>query len=148
MSTPTSNFRRQHDELVSLAVELSGVVEAPRTPGSVARIQSVLNRLAGKLQVHKAMEEESLYSDLLSHERQEVRELAQRFQREFGDVYQVFLDFRDQWNGSRVGDRYDEFVPAARGLIAALAERVERENNGLYALVDTLYTAPSLRPSG
>jgi hypothetical protein len=47
-----------------------------------------------------------------------------------------------------VGDRYDEFVLAARGLIAALAERVERENNGLYALVDTLYTAPSLRPSG
>jgi hypothetical protein len=148
MNTPTSNFRRQHDELVELAVELSAVIESERAPDSVARIQSILNRLAGKLKIHKAMEEESLYSDLLVHERPDVRELAQRFQREFGDVYAFFLDFRAHWDAPRVDQEYAEFVRAGRGVIAALADRVARENGELYDAVDELYRAPvPVRPS-
>ena len=139
MATATSNFRRQHEELVALAVELLQVIETERGADTVPRVQSILNRLAGKLKVHKAMEEEALYPDLLSHEKPSVRELAAGFQKQFGTVYSAFVAFREQWGTERVRDDYAKFVPATRDLVAALAERIEQEDGELYAMVDELY---------
>jgi hypothetical protein len=127
--------------MVSLAGELSLIIEAERAPDGVARIQSLLNRLAGKLEIHKAMEEEALYSDLLSRDQKDIRELATDFQRRFGAVYSAFLSFRQRWDADWVTNDYDGFVRAARKLIGLLAERIEHENRDLYEVVDRLYGA-------
>jgi hypothetical protein len=141
MTTPTSNFRRQHDELMGLAAELSAVIERPRADDSVAKTQSILNRLAGKLAIHKVMEEDALYADLLCHERQDIRGVAEDFQRRFGAVYGEFSSFRELWDAPRVQQDYEGFVRAVQDLIPVLGERIEHENAELYDLVDELYAA-------
>jgi hypothetical protein len=148
MNSATSNLRRQHDELVTLAGELSAIVDSTRGAESVQRVQSVLNRLAGKLEVHRAMEDDAFYPELLLHPRQDVRVLAEGFQQKFGAAYSAFLAFRERWDATQVAHDFDGFAAAARKVIAVLAERIRHENDELYEFVDQLYGRPSGRPPG
>lgn len=140
--TATDTFRRQHAELGQLAQELSlalGGASGVLREGDALR---AVARLAGKLRVHAAMEDEALYPRLLAHPDPEVRAMAARFRQLFGGAYDAFFAFRDAWTHEAVARAPADFVREARALVSALGERIVHENDELYARVDALYPGP------
>lgn len=143
MPLATERFRRQHAELAELAGALSKQLATQRLDPGAA--QHALAQIAGKLKVHAAMENEALYPRLLSHDDAHVRATAGRFATEFGDVYELFLEFRGRWpDAAAIARAPADFSAQAHGAFVLLGERIKAENAELYEMVDRLEHTPGV----
>lgn len=132
----TKHLQRQHQELMQLAREISGmllpeVVEAdPRT------VRILIARFAGKLRVHDRMESQGLYPALFVDEREEVRAAATRLHEELGGLYEAFDAYERRYPdaASLVLDT-KRFIADTLGIFAVLGRRMRRENDELYSKV-------------
>src|SRR5262245_61000618 len=55
----TENFRRQHQELLGLALEIGGRLTPARVAGEAAETRRLFAKFAGRLKVHARMENEA-----------------------------------------------------------------------------------------
>ncbi len=93
--------------------------------------------MRGVLKTHLKGEDEDLYPMLLDHKDEKVRSMAQDFITKMGGIKKVYSDYNDKWKTvAAIKDSPDSFISDTRGLIEALAARIEKEDNQLYALVD------------
>jgi hypothetical protein len=138
----TDRFRRQHQELATLAADVLAHLEPPtRLANDPRAARRSLAVLAGKLRIHAAMEDEALYPRIAVHPNESLRSLAKRFHTEFGDVYKGFLAFVDTWTTEAIQERPDEFAAGVRAAMKALAVRVKAENEQFYSAIDAAETA-------
>jgi hypothetical protein len=137
--TPTENFRRQHSELGEIARQLRDHLTKPSTAVDVDGIRRLLAQLTGKLSVHKTMEEDALYPRLRVHSDPKVRATADRFLREFGQTYTVYLAFAKRWGvAGAIEQDTATFIRDTADVLRALSERIVHENQELYEMVDRL----------
>ena len=82
----SDSFRKQHSDLLALAAQLSDSLD----PGKLARdatpARMLLSTLAGKLKVHLAMEDKSLYPRLMEDSDPKVAATTRRFADEMGGI--------------------------------------------------------------
>lgn len=135
----TDNFRRQHDDILALANELAALLDPAKLAQDAAPARSKLATLAGKLKVHLAMEDQSLYPTAAASAQPELSALAVRYQNEMGDIKEAFEAYLAKWpSPTAIQANPDGFVADTKGIYGALAERVRKENTELYPLVDAL----------
>lgn len=132
----TDNFRRQHDDLLSLANQIVAELEPARLAHSAEKVHGLLLQLAGKIGVHLAMEDQSLYPRLLESDDPELRALAQRFVDEMGGIAATFEDYVKAWGQSSIEGDPQSFARQSQAVFDALADRIARENEQLYPLAD------------
>lgn len=135
----TFNLRRQHDtalELVDqIARQTSRMGDRP-TRDQAFGVSLLLGRLAGLLRIHFAQEDKSLYPSLIAADG-ESGHIAQQFAREMGEIGPKFEAFIDQWCSSEaILKNAPGFRNESSRLFTALADRIERENEILYPLVE------------
>jgi hypothetical protein len=133
----TSNFRRQHKELMKLAGELMALLEAERVRQRVHDVLLSLARFNGKLRIHAAMENDALYPRLLTDPDEAVQRAAQVLYDEVGDLYRTFDRHARRWSSTEAiaGDA-EMFIAETMELLRRLGARMMRENAELYPLVD------------
>ncbi len=135
----TDNFRRQHKDLLAIASELGKHLNPAALAADAKPAAKILSQLSGRLTVHLSMEDDSLYPNLLEHENVKVRETAQKFIDEMkgiADTYQVYVS---HWTSYiRIQSDPQTFIRETQGIFKALTDRIEREDNQLYKLVDEL----------
>ncbi len=133
----TARFQRQHQEIMAIAGDFRATLDA-RTLGRSAQVaRNLLSDLVGKLKIHLAMEDKSLYPRLLRSPDPEVRGLAERFMAEMGGIASVLVSYLGAWpTAQSIQDEPYEFVRDSKGLLKALAARVEKEERLLYPAVD------------
>lgn len=135
----TDNFKRQHNEIVEVVQKISAGLKADELSKDASEMRGLLAALAGKLKMHLAMEDEALYPNLMNHSNAEIRDTAKKFVEEMGGIKETFMAFADKWPVSGVIESdAGEFIKETQSLFAALANRVERENNELYPLLDNI----------
>ncbi len=106
-----------------------------------------LARFTGKLKVHAAMENAALYPRLLESESAAVREQAQALYLEVGELYEVFARFSENWRSAEaVREDPKRFARETVELLQRLGQRMTRENEELYPLVDALDETPAPAP--
>ena len=139
----TQNYRDKHRELLELASQIIGLIEKKNIVDDAAEMRQILAILAGKLRVHLATEDRHLYPLLLAHDDGAVRQCAEEFISEMGDIYTHFTEYIDRWpNAISIEEKPGDFVTETLGMLKRLAERMEREDNKLYPLADKS-TAPA-----
>jgi hypothetical protein len=134
---PSDRFRRQHEELGELALEIDAALRSPSYPGNARQVRRMMARLKGKLVVHSSMENEALYPRLLEHGNPAIRTLAKNLFDELGGIYDAFAAHHGRWSTV-------ELIEADPGAYARhtleifdlLKHRMERENGELYPLAD------------
>jgi hemerythrin-like domain-containing protein len=146
----TDALRKQHDVILDLAGRVLNGFTGDLLAVSAVDLRSLLAKLAGQVRVHLAIEDNALYPALIHHSDETIRSTAKRFIEEMGDLKAAFTAYMDRWpNSSTIDSHPRDFVLQTRQLFGALADRIDRENNELYTLVDRfqledVVTAPSV----
>jgi Hemerythrin HHE cation binding domain len=86
----------------------------------------------GKLSIHLAMEDQSLYPRLIQHANESIRETAKRFAREMRGVKPAVGSFGRKWTEAELRTNPTAFCDEAKKLFVVLANRIKRENTQLY----------------
>jgi hypothetical protein len=149
---PSDRFRRQHEELGGLALEIEDAITGPGFPANAREVRRMMARFKGKLVVHSTMENEALYPRLLEHADPDVRASAQRLFNELGGIYDAFALHHARWSTVElISIDPHTFVRHTQEVFARLRLRVERENDELYPLADrdpsALVDVPTPRPA-
>jgi hemerythrin-like domain-containing protein len=133
----TAVFRRQHEELAESVHEIRVLLDPVELAKDAGIISGHLSILSGKLTVHLAMEDKGLYPRLVKHPNAAVRALAQRFMNEMGSIHDVVRQYFARWRDPVLIQRQShKFVEETNGLLAALTQRIAREDHELYPMVD------------
>jgi hypothetical protein len=135
----TDNFRRQHKDLLAVAGELGKHLTTTELSANAKPAAQVLSQLSGKLNVHLGMEDNSLYPNLLKHEDAQVRSTAQHFIDDMKGIANAYKMYAGRWScHTKIQADPQAFIAETKGIFKALADRIEREDNRLYKLVDDL----------
>jgi hemerythrin-like domain-containing protein len=139
MSLGTGMYREQHARLLALGRVLESQLDQDvlTKDGSAARL--AVSRIAGALQIHLAMEDESLYPSLLAHPDAQLRDRARLLREELRGLKEALARYLNRWP-THVAIERDApvFAEQTRELLAQLARRIELEDRELFPLAEAL----------
>lgn len=135
----TAMYREQHARLTALARELEAQLDVDALARDASAARLTVSHLAGALQIHLAMEDDSLYPSLLVHANAQLRERAQRLRDELKGLRDALARYLGRWP-THVAIEQDAraFAEQTRELLALLTRRIELEDRELFALADSL----------
>ena len=135
----TDKFRAQHGELLNVAKAMGNLLNAELLRRDATEVRHLLSVLHGKLSVHLAMEDKSLYPRLLNHHDSTIRDTTQRYIDEMGSLAGAFKAYVGKWpTPSAIQANPEGFIADTNGVFEALGKRIVQENQDLYVLADRL----------
>ena len=135
----TENMRKQHEESIRLIKEISTYLTVASLDVNAQNVRLLLSTFIGKANVHRASEDNSLYPKLLNHESQELRVLAKKYYEGFISTKDVLSNYSTRWvSATKIKDNPDEFIKDTKGIFNKILDRIDKENNELFALADKL----------
>ncbi|PAL20149.1 hemerythrin domain-containing protein [Sphingopyxis sp. GW247-27LB] len=138
-------LRAEHAELARLSRQLADLLEASAAPPST-EIEPIRAQLRDTLTRHLKCEDWALYPRLRAAGETDAARLARDFADAMGHVADDYDAYDRRWPPARVAAEWPAFRAESRAMLAALDERMERENRELYPLVDRL-AEQGLQPS-
>lgn len=133
----TDRFRNQHVGLLELVDKVSAQLNVDQLSQDATQVRTLLSKLFGNLKLHIAAEDTIFYPELAASSDPKVSATAKKFATEMGATAKIIEQYNATWaTPSLIKDRASAFVVDTRRLIAALKDRIQRENNELYALAD------------
>ncbi len=131
----SDNLRRQHGEVLDLVEKITAAFKSNSL--TVERVGELLPKLAGKLKVHLTMEDKALYPKLLTSDEIKVRQTAENFMNEMGNLKETFEAYLKHWNSVlKIKAQYDQFRLETETILTALTQRIAREDQELYEMAD------------
>ncbi len=132
----TRLFRDQHEELTTLMAALRAHLH---TGPAGKEAFDLFQVFAEKLTAHLALEDRGIYPQLLAHDNEKVRLMAQIYQAEMGGLGHDFEILSRRW-GTLAQVEADPlgFTREVTDLCERVDHRISREDHGLYTLVDRL----------
>ena len=101
-------------------------------PLPFAELAQLRWRLSRLLLAHLAKEDRLLHPMLQRGADPVAAALSRRFEEEMGGLSDGFKAYMQDWDAPRIEAQPDAFETATRGLAAALADRIHREETQLY----------------
>ena len=133
----TDSLRKHHDELVEIAEEIAACLAPTAARADPTHLLQLLSMLAGKLTTHLIIEDKLMYPSLTTHDDQEVRDTAERFVQTMGGLKATFDSYVDRWPSALAIEQNPvTFAAETSTILTLLAQRIERENDELYPMVD------------
>jgi hypothetical protein len=134
----TQRYRDDHATFLSKISEVEKLISNPAVVKERAKdIATELAKFSGLLKMHLAMEDNSLYPSLLKSTDTKVRDTATKFQKEMGDIKAAFEVYSKKWlSAANMAADPDSFKKETTDLFKALKNRIQRENDELYAAAD------------
>jgi iron-sulfur cluster repair protein YtfE (RIC family) len=133
------SLRQQHGAAEDMAATILSLVSSYRDEYDAIPIARLIGKLNVLLRVHLAYEDTVLYPLMMRSGDGEAAALAHLFSEETGAIAPRFEDFVRRWSRPTAIDAmFDLFQEEATALFAALAARIERENDLLYPLAERM----------
>ncbi|MDA8232636.1 MAG: hemerythrin domain-containing protein [Magnetospirillum sp.] len=137
MASKTESFRTHHSDVRGLAARIEGLLDTAAIRADAGPAATVVRELFGKFGVHLAIEDATLYPRMIAHQDLHLRQAAERFQREMGDLSARFDEYRRRWPGpNAISCDPAGFVKETREMLSSLLRRIAREDRELYDLYD------------
>ncbi|MGD9568192.1 MAG: hemerythrin domain-containing protein [Sedimentibacter sp.] len=135
----TANFRKQHEETISIIKEISSYLTTSSLAENSQQVRTLLSTLIGKVNFHRAAEDNYLYPKLLNHESKELRTLAEKYYEGFINSKDTITNYSYKWASStKIKDNSKEFIEDSKVIFNRMLDRIDKENNELFALSDKL----------
>ncbi|MCP4274293.1 MAG: hypothetical protein GY781_20415 [Gammaproteobacteria bacterium] len=125
--------------MLKITTEITPHLYVEELKNDASKVRLLLSKLLGKLAIHLAMEDQSLYPQMLDHTDERVKEMARKFMDEMGGLGEAVNAYRNKWPSDLpIQEEPAEFIAQTNEIFMALANRIERENRELYKMVDEL----------
>jgi hypothetical protein len=135
----SERFRRQHEDLAILAKELVKRLDTRVLGVDPSSARQTLAAFSGRLRVHAAMEQGALYPSLFAAADETVAKKAHELFSEVGTLYDEFFGFMGRWpDNAAVRADPEAFSRETMAILFRLGQRMRRENEELFPLVDAL----------
>ena len=136
MGNAITSLKEHHIELLGLSKQLVSALDAQDLDSCVDDIRLLFTKLLGHLEFHLLSEDEHLYPVLLQHPDERVRWTAERFMEQLGGLANAVEMYKANWRGrEQILAEPESFGHDMRVLVAALAKRINKEENELFPLV-------------
>ena len=134
-----SKYKKHHEDIVAKVVELAGKLKPEVIAADPDGVHALLAEIAAMLSIHLAMEDNVLYPTILEKGSDAGKKIARDFSTEMGNIKQIFGAYVGRWSSiNTLIEKSNEFIKETEGLIAALGDRVARENSELYPLAESI----------
>jgi hemerythrin-like domain-containing protein len=132
----TTQLRYEHDLLVGMAEALGAGARGDAPPAELPRFLLLLGQFTQLLQVHLLREDSVLYPALESARDWVTAALASAMREEHGALGRHIAAFDRHWTGDEIRRRWPDFCADLADMLDMVRQRIERENDELYPLLD------------
>lgn len=131
-----NNLLRQHNEVFDLMDKISTYQSSEQVKENVWEISNLLARLSGIIKMHLASEDKFVYPALSKHKESKIRNTAEAFVNEMGELAKVFEKYKIKFLGAgKIAENAADFLVESKIVFSALRERIRKENLSLYPLL-------------
>lgn len=135
----TDNLRIQHKELLEIITEMSSCLSPDQLAKDAAYVHGMLLNMSATLKFHLTREDQALYPALCRHPDKKISVLAKKYLDEMGGINDAFEQYAARWpHAMAIQENPEGFIKESREIFAALSRRIDREDNGLYPLLDVV----------
>ena len=134
MTNRYNKLLKQHEEVLELIEKIKNKKISNKK--SSQKIRKQLSLLSGKLKIHMMKEDEYLYPELKESNDIIIKETAQNFINDMGDLAEQFKKFNQNYlSFSKILNNKEEFNEKKEVIMGKLIKRIEKENKELYPLL-------------
>jgi hemerythrin-like domain-containing protein len=133
---PIEQLCDEHRELAELSAELLRIVDG-HAPDAAA-VASIRWEMCRAITDHCALEDQAVYSPLITSGHGAACRMAWRFRSEFGNIGEEFRLYIGAWPVDRISRDWTGFGAVTRVLLGLLAERIKREEHELYPMAQSV----------
>jgi hypothetical protein len=130
-------LREDHAKLARLFKRLEEVIDRSTPPPQVD-LFDLRRELVSTLLAHLKLEDWALYPRLIQSGDGELASAGEAFQQEMGGLAPTFLAYCDKWNATNINADWAGYRNDTREILAALTNRLTRENRELLPLLERL----------
>lgn len=122
-------IKKQHSELAEIVTDLKKSVAKE----DYISASKIISQLSGKLSIHLRYEDEHIYPELIQSNNDVVKNTANKFIKEMGNLALVFNEYKNKYNTrSKIVANEEEFKKSSLIIINALEKRLNKEDKELY----------------
>ena len=130
-------YRKEHSEIIKIVEELAQFLDFDQVSEDPITIHSLFLKLSEKLSPHLLLEAKNLYPYLYIHQDNNVRINAIRFYYKHKEMMRDLEEYKIKWDKpDSVQKRPFEFIKDCNFFCEALRQRIDKENNELFPLVE------------
>ncbi len=133
----TLKLRQEHAALIAIVARLDAFLSQPESP-PIVELYNLRRELASALIAHLKAEDWALYPRLMESGDTELAATARSFSDEMGGLAAAFTLYTQRWDAMSIQQDWHGFSLESKDIMAALRERITRENRDLYPLIDRL----------
>lgn len=130
-------LREDHAALARLFRRLGEAIGQPNPPPQVELFE-LRQQLVSTLLAHLKLEDWALYPRLIESGEADIAAAGQMFKDEMGGLAPAFLAYSNKWTAGSIGADWAGYCADTRAILAALTNRLTRENRELLPLLERL----------
>ena len=130
-------LREEHAELIAIVRRLLEVIASASPPRS-SDFHALRRELQSTLIAHLKAEDWMLYPRLLDSLDPQVAATARTFNEEMGGLATAFMDYAETWGPIAIESDWPGYCRDTALIAQALTQRITRENQELYPLLERL----------
>ena len=135
----TATFRKQHEGIIEIVDSILMSMDPEVLKNNSHGIRKLLTKLSNNVKIHLILEDTALYPILANSDDDKVREISRQYMEEMGIISNSYTSYVEKWSaGSSIKDNTAIFITETKELLGSLLNRIDRENNGLYQIIDKL----------
>ena len=132
-----SMLRKQHTEVFEIMNNIDTLTKKGDLDIIAKDIAYNINALSGKLKMHLMSEDKFLYPTLVNSNSKDIRNTAQIFYNEMGDVAETFTSFVQKYNvPSKILQNKETFHMESKKVFTLVMARINKEDSKLYPLLE------------
>jgi len=137
----TLPFRQQHARILKLGTRLGEQAKAAADPSTVIEVLETLEAFTAELVEHLEQEDGYLYPAMMASDDADLSALAARYRAEMGGITDLFHLYRRRWTAPTIQADPPRFARETALLLDGLVDRVRREDEDLYPVVEKITSA-------
>lgn len=131
------NLKRQHKDIINIIKIIKNLISNNNFETNSNDIAKNVNVLAGKLKIHLNNEDKFLYPRLLNHNNSKIKNKANEYIDEIGNLAEVFTNYKNQFNTkNKIMNNLDGFIKKSEDILNSIEKRINKEDSDLYLLVE------------
>lgn len=130
------NFMRQHKDIMEELNYIEKIINNKDYLNHLDDFVPHINNLAGKLKIHLNSEDKFLYPNLIEGEDIELKNIANDYINEMGNIADAFINYKNEFNTkSKINEKIDTFISKTKPILNEIKNRILKEENELYKLI-------------